>query len=150
MEKCGCYRPCGNFVDSLGRPKGAIQAHFGPKKWVRLIIFIRIFQFIWDLGLLSSDSPKDLVFGKNLFFGKIYCFPGVSQAQKQTKTENFGYVPLLLRDLILKHCSHNVFVLSWTTSGPNFNKIEPVWGEKRPGNPKKGSISWLPHHHENI
>ena len=85
----GYVRIC---VDPLGRPQGAIWAHFGPKKWVFLKIFIRILRFIWDLGLVSSDSRRDVVSGKNLFFGKIICFPGVNWAQNSNKTENFGYV----------------------------------------------------------
>ena len=105
--KIGYVRIC---VDPLGRPQGAIWAHFGPQKWVSLIIFIRILRFIWDLGLVSSESRKVVVSGKNLFFVKIIRFPGVNWAQKWSKNEKFGYVPFVLKFNILKHCSHTEFV----------------------------------------
>ena len=65
---------------------------------------------MWDLGLVLCDIPKDLVSGKILVFGNILCFPGVNWAQKWTKTVNFGYVSFPLKDRILEHCSHNIFV----------------------------------------
>ena len=80
---------------------------------------------MWDLGLVSYDNPKVIVFGKILVFGNILCFLGVNWAQKWTKTVNFGYVPFPLKDRILEHCSHNVFVSRYSTSGPNFSKIGP-------------------------
>ena len=103
----GYVRYC---VDPLGSPQGAIWATFGPQKWVSLIIFIRILRFIWDLGLVSSDSRKVVVSGKNLVFVKIISFPGVNWAQKWSKNENFGYVPFVLKFTILKHCSQTDFV----------------------------------------
>ena len=51
---------------------------------------------MWDLGLVSSDSPKDVVSGKIKVFGNIFFFPGVNWAPKWTKTVNFGYVPFPL------------------------------------------------------
>ena len=126
------------------------KVHFEPKKCFSLKIFVRIRRFIWNLGLVSYDSPKDVDSGKILVFAKIFGFPGVNWAQRWTKTEKFGCIPVVLKHLILKHCSHPVFLLWWTTSGPNFNKIEPYFGEKGPRNSQKGPISWLPHCHENI
>ena len=63
---------------------------------------------MWDLGLVSSDSPKDAVSGKIKAFGNILCFPGVNWAQKWTNTQNFGYVPFPLKDKIFKHCSYSL------------------------------------------
>ena len=59
---------------------------------------------MWHLGLVSSDSPKDAVFGKIKAFGNILYFPWVNWAQKSTKTQNFWYVPFPLGDKIFKHC----------------------------------------------
>ena len=72
---------------------------------------------------------------KILVFGNILGFPGISLAQKWTKTFNFGYVPFLLKHLILKDCLDTVFVLWETTSGWNFSKLMPYLVEKglRPG-----------------
>ena len=53
---------------------------------------------MWDLELGSSDSRKDVVFGKIKVFSNILCFPGVNWAQKWTKTQNFGYVPFPLKE----------------------------------------------------
>ena len=78
---------------------------------VFLIFFIRILQLIWDSGLESFDIPKDVVSGKILVFGNIFCFLGVNWAQKWTITVYFGYVPFVLKHSILKDCSRNVFVL---------------------------------------
>ena len=33
---------------------------------------------MWDLGLLSLDSPNDVVSGEFLAFCNILCFPGVN------------------------------------------------------------------------
>ena len=63
---------------------------------------------MWHLGLVSSDSPKDVVSGKIKVFGNILCFPGVNWAQKSTKTVNFGYVLFPLQDKIFKHCSYSL------------------------------------------
>ena len=65
---------------------------------------------MWDLGLVSSDSPKDVVSGKIKAFGNILCFPGVNWAQIWTKTQNFGYVPFPLKDINLKSSSYTIFV----------------------------------------
>ena len=139
MGGCSYYRLCENLCWPLG-----------PEKWFFLIIFIRILRFIWDLEFVSSDSPKDVVSAKSLVFGNVFFFLVVNWAQKWTKTLNFGYVPFVLKHLILKHCSHPVFALWWNTSGPNLNKFEPYLGEKESRNPQKGPISWLLHRHENI
>ena len=64
-----------------------------------------------DLGLVSLDSPKDVVSGKILVFGNILCFPGVDWAQKCTKTVDFGYVPFPLKDNLFKDCSYSVIAL---------------------------------------
>ena len=65
---------------------------------------------MWDLGLVSSDSRKDVVSGKIKVFGNILCFPGVNWAQKWTKTQNLGYVPFPLKDINLKSSSYTIFV----------------------------------------
>ena len=61
---------------------------------------------MWNLGLVSSDSPKNAVSGKILVFGKKFLLPGVNWTQKWTKNENFGYVLF-----VLKHYSHRVLLL---------------------------------------
>ena len=66
---------------------------------------------MWDLGLVSSDSPKDVVFGKIKVFGNILRFAGVNWAQKWTKTVNFGYVRFPLKDISFKDSSHSVIGL---------------------------------------
>ena len=76
---------------------------FWAKKWVSLINYIRILRFMWDLGLVLFDSPKDAVSGKILVFGNILC-PGVNWAQIWTKNVTFGYVWFPLKDIILKDC----------------------------------------------
>ena len=63
---------------------------------------------MWDLGLVSSDSPKDVVFGKIKVFGNILYFLGINWAQKWTKTQNFGYVPFPLKDISFKDSSYSV------------------------------------------
>ena len=83
---------------------------------------------------MSSDSPKDVVSGKILIFGNILGFPGVNWAQKWTKTENFGYVPFVLKHLILKHCSHIVFIQSLVQFLTNSSHI---WGERAKKGPKR-------------
>ena len=57
---------------------------------------------MWDLRLMSSDSQKDVVFGKIKVFGNIFCFAGVNWAQIWTKTQNFGYVPFPVKDISFK------------------------------------------------
>ena len=63
---------------------------------------------MWDLGLVSSDSSKDVVFKKILVFDNILCFPGVNWAQRWTKTVNFGFVPFTLNDISFKDSSYSV------------------------------------------
>ena len=63
---------------------------------------------MWDLVLVSSDSPKDVVSGKIKVFGNILCFQGVNWAQKWTKSRNFGHVPFPLRDISFKDYSYSV------------------------------------------
>ena len=130
-------------------PRGQFRPILGSKNGGFLIIFIRILQFIWDLGLVSSDSPKDAVSGKILVFDKIFLFPGVNWAQKWTKNEDFGYILFVLKHLILKH-SHPVLLLWWATSGPNLDKFEPYLGKKGPRSTQEGPVLWLLHCHENI
>ena len=60
---------------------------------------------------MQFDSPKNVVSGKILVFGSIFCFLGINWAQKQTKIVNSGYTPFGLKHLILKDCSHTIFVL---------------------------------------
>ena len=105
---------------------------------------------MWDLGLVSSDSPKDVVSRKIKAFGNILCFPGVNWAQKWTKTKNFGYVPFPLKDKIFKQYSYSVINVWYSTSGPNFSKIGAYLGEKGLENPPKWAISWMLHRHEII
>ena len=65
---------------------------------------------MWDLGLVSSDSRKDVVLGKIKVFSNILCFLGVNWAQIWTKTQNFGYVSFPLKDINLKSSSFTIFV----------------------------------------
>ena len=65
---------------------------------------------MWDLGLVSSDSRKDVVSGKIKVFGNIFCFPGVNWTKVWTKTQNFGYVLFPLKDINLKSSSYTIFV----------------------------------------
>ena len=62
---------------------------------------------MWDLGLVSSDSRKDVVSGKIKVFSNILCFPGVNCAQKWTKTVNFGNVPFPLKEISFKDSSYS-------------------------------------------
>ena len=105
---------------------------------------------MWDLGLVSSDSSKDVVSGKIKAFGNILCFRGVNCAQKWTKTQNFGHVPFPLKDISFKNSPYSVIGLSYSTSAPNFSKIENYLGEKELKNPPKWAISWMLHRHETI
>ena len=57
---------------------------------------------MWDLGLVSSNSQKDVVSGKIKVFGNILYFRAVNRAQKWTKTINFGYVPFPVKDISFK------------------------------------------------
>ena len=66
---------------------------------------------MWDLGIMSSDSPKDVVSGKIKVFVNILCFPGVNWAQKWTKTQNFGYVPFPLKHISFKDYSNSAIGL---------------------------------------
>ena len=66
---------------------------------------------MWDLELVSSDSPKDVVSAKIKVFVNILCFRGVNWAQKWTKTQNFGYVPFPLKDISFKDYSYSVIGL---------------------------------------
>ena len=66
---------------------------------------------MWDLGLVSSNSPKDVVSGKIKVSGIILCFRGVNWAQIWTKTQNFGYVPFPVKDISFKDSSHSVIGL---------------------------------------
>ena len=66
---------------------------------------------MWDLGLVSSDSPKDVVFGKIKVSSNILCFPGVNWAQIWTKTQNFGYVSFPLKHISFKDYSYSVIGL---------------------------------------
>ena len=89
-----------------------LESPFLPPKWIFLINFIRILWFIWDLVLVLFNSHKMLdVVWKILVFGNILGFPGINLAQKWTNTFNSGYVPFLLKHLILKDCLDTVFVL---------------------------------------
>ena len=86
---------------------------------------------------MSLDSPKNAVSGKIKVFGNILWFAGVNWAQIWTKTVNFGYVPFPLKDISLKDCSYSVTGLLYSTSGPNFSKIEAYLGGKGLKNPPK-------------
>ena len=141
------YRLCENLCWPFGPAPGGNLGPFWAQKMGFLKIFIRILRFIWDLGPVSSDSRRDVVSGKNLFFGKIVCFPGVNWAQKSTKTENFGYVLRLSISEIFKKgymavryfwelavvqvsCKSNVIYRSY---GQETLEIGPNWA----CNPKK-------------
>ena len=86
------------------------------------------------------NSNKDVVSGKILVSGDILGFPGINWVHKWTKTFNFGYVPFLVKHLILKDCLDTVFVLWETTSGRNFSKLVPYLGGKGSETPKKGGF----------
>ena len=66
---------------------------------------------MWDLGLVSSDSRKDIVSGKIKVFCNILYFRGVNWVQKWTKTVNFGYVPFPFKDISFKDSSYSVIDL---------------------------------------
>ena len=91
-------------------PRGQFRPILGPKNDF-FINYIKILRFVWNLGLVLFDSPKDLVSGIILDFGNVLCFPGVNWAQMWTKTVNVGYGPFPLKDIILKDCSYNEFTL---------------------------------------
>ena len=55
------------------------------------------------------DSHKEAVSGKILFYGNMLGFPGGKLGPKMD--QNFGYVPFLLKYLILKDCLETVFLL---------------------------------------
>ena len=120
-------------VDPLSRPQRAIS-----QKRVSLIIFIRILRFIWNFGLVSSDNPKDAVSGKILVFGNIFIFPEVNWAQSWTKTVKFGYVPFVLKHLILKYCSHTVFYYDGLPLVQISTNSSDILGRKTQEPPKKG------------
>ena len=128
------------------------KSPFLSQKWIFLVNFIRILWFMWDLVLVLFNSHKDVVSGKILAFGSILGFPGITWVQKWTKTFNFGYVPFLLKHLILKGCLNTVFFLWGTTSGWNISKGMPYLGEKGLRNPPKGGFMdvALPRKHLNI
>ena len=66
---------------------------------------------MWDLELVLFYIPKVAFFGKILFFGIIFDFPGVNWVPKWVKTVSFGYVLFPLKDIILKDYSYAIFVL---------------------------------------
>ena len=66
---------------------------------------------MWDLRLVLSDTPKDVVSGKIKVFGIILFFPGVNWAEKWTNTQNFGYVPFPVKDISFKDSSYSVIGL---------------------------------------
>ena len=120
-----------------------LESPFLPPKWIFLINFIRILWFIWDLVLVLFNSHKDVVSGKILVFGNILGFPGINWTQKWTKTFNFGYIPFLLKHLVLKDCLDTVFVLWETTSGQNFSKLVPYLVGKGLRNLAQICNSWI-------
>ena len=123
-----------------------------PQKWIFLINFIRILWFIWDLVLLLFNILKDVVSGNILVFGNILGFPGINWVQKWTKTFNLGYVPFLLKHLILKDYLDTVFFLWEITCDWNYSKCVPYLGEKGLRNPQKGGFmdATSPRKHMNI
>ena len=124
---------------------GGLRGIFGP-----IFNYIRIMWFMWDLGLVSLDSPKNVVSGKILIFGNILFFPGVNWAQKWTKSVNFGCVPFPLKDICFKDSSYSVIGSSYSTSVPNLSIIGAYLGEKGLKNPPKWVISWMLHCHETV
>ena len=99
----GYVRIC---VDPLGRPQGAILAYFGPEKWSFLKNFIRILRFIWDLGLVSCDNPKDLVFGKKKFFFLNIGFLGGKLGPKMDQNWKFWVRPVVVNIRDFQNVSH--------------------------------------------
>ena len=96
MGEWSYYRLCEKFCRPLGLGPGGNLGLFWAQKMGFLIIFIRILRFIWGLGLVSCDYPKDVVSGKILVFDNILCFPGVNWAQKWTKVKSLGTSRLCL------------------------------------------------------
>ena len=117
-------------VDPFGRPWLANYDYFEPKKWVFLIIFKRILRSIWDLGIMSFDSPKNVVI---LVFGNILRFPRVNLAQKWTKTVNFWYILFVSKHLVLKYCSYTGIPLVQVSTYSGC-----IWWKKGQETPKKG------------
>ena len=99
----GYVRTC---VDPFrgGGTRGKFGPILGPKNGGFFINYIRIVWFMWDLELVLFYSPKVAFFGKILFFGIIFDFPGVNWAPKWAKTVSFGYVLFPLKDIILFIC----------------------------------------------
>ena len=131
----GYVRIC---VDPLGGgPRGQFGPILGPKN-VFFINYIRIMLFMWDLGLMSSDSPKDVVYGKILVFCNNLCFPWVNWTLKWTKTQNFGYVLFPLKHITyihntFIHCLCLIMFYSWSKFQQN-----QVWiGGERAQKPPK-------------
>ena len=145
----GYVRTC---VDPFrgGGTRGKFGPILGPKNGGFFINYIRIVWFMWDLELVLFYIPKVAFFGKILFFGIIFDFPGVNWAPKWVKTVSFGYVLFPLKDIILKDYSYATFVLWCSTSGPYFNTIWPFLWKLWSQNPPKWAISWMFHCHENI
>ena len=95
----------------------------------------------WELELMLFDISKYVAFAEIWVFSNIYGFLAVNSAPKWTKTVNFGCVWFELKFKILEDFSNAVFVLSETSSGQNFSKIEHnIWGSKQL--PKNFEIFW--------
>ena len=138
MEKCGCYKLCESLCWPLEpAPGGQFRPILALKNGGFLIIFIIILRFIWDLGLLSFDSPKVVVSGKILVFGNIFNFLGLNWAQKWTKTENFGCVPFVLKhtnfETLFLHCLFAMMDYLWS----KFQQIRALYGRERAKKPPK-------------
>ena len=102
------WTPCVGPKEGGGGGGGQFKPILGLKNGV-FDNFYKNSSIYLGLGLVSSDSPKDVESGQNLVFGKILSFPRANWAQKWTKTENFGYALFVLKHLIWKRCSHTVF-----------------------------------------
>ena len=99
MEKWGSYRLCEIFCGPFGRTPGGNLGPFFAQKMFFSKIFIRIRRFIWGLGLVSSDSPKKVVFGKIFVCGNIFRYQEVNWAQNRPKRKTLGTSRLCLNSL---------------------------------------------------
>ena len=89
------------------------------------------------LGLTDLDSPMAEFLSYIFYFSRFWSSSGVNQAQSWTKRANFGYLLFREKFEFFKDSSNTVFFSFSTTSGKNFSKIGPYFGELGPQkNPK--------------
>ena len=120
---CICPIICENLCRPFWSAPGSNLGPFRAPKMGLLINCIRVLWFIWDLGLVLFDSPKDVVFGKIFVFCNILNLPGVNWAQKWTKTVNFSYIPFLPKNKFWKI----VITLSLSYERLPWSKFQQNW-----------------------